>query len=52
MKLVFFTLIKFILIFYEAPLFIAVNKENTEIVKLLLSCDKINVNISNIQKNF
>lgn len=34
--------------FYKNALFIAVNNENTEIVKLLLKNDKINPNLLNV----
>lgn len=36
------------LLFFKAPLYIAVEKENTEIVKLLLKNYKLNVNVINI----
>ena len=38
------------MIFYKTLLSQAVEKENTEIVKLLLSLDEIDVNILNILK--
>ena len=38
------------MVFYKTALCHAVEKENTEIVKLLLSSDKIDVNIQNIFK--
>lgn len=40
-------LMKFIHKYHETPLFIAVDKGNIEIVKLLLSCEKIDVNALN-----
>ena len=36
------------MIFYITALYLAVEKENIEIVKLLLSKDKIDINIHNI----
>ena len=41
-------LMKFILLFQKTALYIAVEKENIEIIKLLLSNNRINININNI----
>ena len=38
---------KFILLFQKTPLYIAVEKENIDIVKLLLMNDEIDVNLTN-----
>ena len=43
MKLYFF--------FHKAPLYIAVEKAKIEIIKLLLSCNKLDINLLNIFKN-
>lgn len=40
-------LMKFIHKYHETPLYIAVDKGNIEIVKLLLSCEKIDINALN-----
>ena len=34
--------------FYKTPLYFAIEKENIEIIKLLLTNDKLNINILNI----
>lgn len=38
----------FITLFYETPLYIAIENDNTEIVRLLLSHENINVNLTAI----
>lgn len=38
------------LLFHSAALHLAVEKENVEIVKLLLACENIKVNLKNISK--
>lgn len=35
-------------IFYKTALYQAIENENMEIIKLLLSCDKLNINTYNI----
>lgn len=35
-------------IFYKTALYQAIDNENMEIIKLLLSCDKLNINTYNI----
>lgn len=45
MKLIFY-------FFNIAPLYICVQKQNVEMVKLLLTSEKIDVNIKSIQKKF
>lgn len=43
---------KLIIYFFNiAPLYICVQKQNVEMVKLLLTSEKIDVNIKSIQKN-
>ena len=37
-----------ILIFYETALLLATRRKNIELVKVLLSCDKIDINYQNI----
>lgn len=44
-------LIKFDLSFHHSPLVTAISKNNIEIVKLLLSCKNININIIDIFNN-
>lgn len=36
--------------YHKTPLYMAVEKQNIEIITLLLSCDKINVNLGSIFK--
>lgn len=49
MKLkLFFLLIEFFLFIYKTALFDAVEKENMEIIKLLLAYKRIDVNVLNI----
>lgn len=43
---------KFLHDFYKTPLFVAIEKENIGIVSLLLSNDKIDINIPNIFINY
>ena len=38
--------------FYQTALYLAVEKENIEIIKLLLSNNKLNINILNISSHF
>ena len=40
------------MIFYKTALYLAVEKENIEIVKLLLTNDKLDINIINILNIF
>lgn len=44
----FFLLIEFFLFIYKTALFDAVEKENMEIIKLLLAYKRIDVNVLNI----
>ena len=39
---------KFLILFYKTAFYLAVEKENLEIIKLLLTNDKIDINIINI----
>lgn len=44
MKSSLIVLIKFLFLFNKAPLYIAVQNEDVEIVRLLLQCENIDVN--------
>lgn len=43
---------KFLLMTNKAPLYLAVEKGNIEIIKLLLTSDKLDINFLNILYNF